>query len=268
MNYYREPQRPANDPLLSGVEAVAAGYRTVEHVFDAFAESLRRRPTTRYERGAPPPQRYRGAATRPVARQSAPAGPQMAPGSGPKLAPGGGYGTGQSSAPVVPSSGLAHLVVELFDLFGEIVDGLVGGIGEEIFGEEVHRLEPPPVAPGETTKLRFRFTNTGSAALEGLGFSPTPLLDGAEKIDPGAIKFPNVQVGTRVEPNSHISVDMQVAVPANQPLGTYRGVVVATSTPAPGLPSAEPSLDAWALVEVRVGVPDVGTTGSIDDEPE
>jgi hypothetical protein len=259
MTDYGEPRRPAMDPLLSGVEeAMEAGYRTVEYVFDAFAESLRRRPVSGYEGRATGPRRHAPTAGRRSARAAASRVGTTRTGS--PIEPGGsaerrGYRRGPSQEPAPLSGGLADLVVEFLDLFGEIVQDVVGGVGGEIYRDEVPRLELRAVPGEKSTKLKFRFTNTGSSALTGLGFETTALLNAAERIEPDAISFGGLPPGTRVAPGGSVLVELEVALPDDQQPGIYRGVIVATSTPRTGRPVGEAALDAWALVEVDIEAP-------------
>lgn len=272
MTDYGEPRRPAMDPLLSGVEeAMAAGYRTVEYVFDAFAESLRRRPVTGYAGRAAESRRHAPAAGRRTARAAAPRATTTRTGSPiePRgSAEGRGYRRGPSQEPAPLSGGLADLVVEFFDLFGEIVQDVVGGVGGEIYHDEIPRLELRAVRGEKSTKLKFRFTNTGSSALTGLGFETTPLLSAAERIEPDAISFGDLPPGTRVAPGGSVLVKLKVALSDGQQPGIYRGVIVATSTPRTGRPVGEAALDAWALVEIDIKATDSSESISFVAETE
>jgi hypothetical protein len=267
MAYYREPRRPATDPVQAGAEAVAAGYRTVESVFDAFAQSLRRRPGAGYARGAPPPgPGFRAAGPRAGFR----AGPRAGGGAGLRADPRAGFaaesvagsarrgllsGRGRDPIGTTAPGGFADLTAELFDLLGEILQDVAGGIGGfDWFGLESHTIELVGAA-GKPTDAKFWFTNSGTTALGPVTFEATSLIGAAgTEIGADAVSFtPQPDPNAQIQPGITVECKVTVAIPGGTtPPGFYRGVVVARTAPPTGGAPAEAGPDAWALLELEV----------------
>jgi hypothetical protein len=154
---------------------------------------------------------------------------------------------------------LTDLTAELFDRLGETLRELAGVIAER--GPSRGEGALPALAlsgvAGETASVPFRFTNTGEAALDEVGFVATALLGAAAAIDASAVHvgWPD---GTSLRPRGSIELTLQVEIPDDAPPGSYRGVIAAGMPPrtdrgrARGLAEAGPE-DAWALVLVEVG---------------
>jgi hypothetical protein len=242
MSDYRNQRRSAIDPARAGAEAVAAGYRTVESVFDVFADSLRRRPGPGYAREAPPPSPGRRT------RADAPGG---GTGSRRPEAPRMGYGRDRASA----SRGLADLAVELIDLVGETLEGVTG---LDLFEPDFPLLELSGL-PGQTVEVKFWFTNTGPSALGGVSFKPSELVGAAAEIKTGAIDVkPDGKADARIRPGGSVLATAKVTIPppGEAPFGIYRGVIAARCVAPAGQSLDEGAPDAWALLELEVAAPD------------
>lgn len=220
---------------------MAAGYRTVEYVIEAFAESLRRRP----EAGP------RGEAAGPRARREGPATRRG----------------GDTVSGTVPGD-LADLTAELFDRFGETLHAVADAIGERRMFERGPSCPKIELAgpPGATVDIEFRFTNTGASALVDVGFEVSDLIGATDRIEAGrvGIAADGDERIRRVRPGGSAVAGVAVKIPEEAAPGVYRGVITARPA-APGRGRAtERGPDTWALLELEVTPPVRGR--SRDDE--
>jgi hypothetical protein len=233
---HRGPRRSRVDPLVAGVgEGVAAGYRAVEIVATAMAESARRRPSTPFADEPRSRRARRGSGARSGRR-----GRTAAVGSG-----------GDRESLI---GDLADLTADLFEALGEAAQEFAGRFDEE---PECPRIELDGVAgdpDGATSEFEIR--NTGESALRGVRFVATDLV-GARAVLPAetvetrhrdAEEIPRIPVG------GCATVTVTIRIPEDAPAGTYRGVLLARAEGRRG--TDELALeDAWTLLELYVRRP-------------
>jgi hypothetical protein len=269
MSDQREPRRPVTDPIAAGVDAVAAGYRTVEYVIEAFTESLRRRPETGPVGDASAFRRAEeaagtGAETR--ARREARARRSGRAAGGRAARGGRAVGGGRDGVSGTVPGDLADLTAELFDRFGEVMHSLADAIGERAAFERGPQCPTIELQghPGETVDVKFQFTNTGPSALSDVAFEATDLMGPTDRIKVD-------RAGTderipRVRPGGSAVACVKVKIPETAAPGLYRGVVTARPEAPAGRRANEERPDAWALLELEV-TPPQRARPRVDDDP-
>jgi hypothetical protein len=226
----------ATDPIVAGIgEAVAHGYRAVDHVYAGLAQSARLMGAS-------------GTARAVAARRA------TAPADDAGLQPGGG---GPPSRPSTASptlvGELAGITADVLDRLGEAARDIAGRIGEA----PVAAPEPAVgrlalrAHPGRTALTEFRFTNTGSTTLQGIECDGTPLLGVTGRIDEIAFDYDYPEGGPRLRPRASTAVGVRVPVPPDASPGVYRGLVIARAA-APGGSADTQPVGAWALLELEV----------------
>jgi hypothetical protein len=225
----------ATDPIVAGIgEAVAHGYRAVDHVYAGLAQSARLM-------GASGTARAAAARRAPTDDTGAPPG-----GGGPPSRP-------STAAPPTLVGELAGITADVLDRLGEAARDIAGRIGEAPVAApepEVGRLALR-AHPGRTALTEFRFTNTGSTTLQGIECDGTPLLGVAGRIDEIAFDYDYPEGGPRLRPRASTSVGVRVPVPEDASPGVYRGLVIARAA-APGGSADTQPVGAWALLELEV----------------
>jgi hypothetical protein len=213
-------------------EGVAAGYRAVEIVTAAMAESIRRRPVDPIA-DEPFGRRARG-------RSSGRSGPRR-------------------RAAARRAGDRGSLIADLADLTADLLDAL-GEAAEEVAGHFDEQSECPQVeldgVAGDEVESEFEIRNTGESALRGVRFVATDLV-GARAVLPAEVmvlrrgdaeEIPRIPVG------GSATVTVTIGIPEDCPAGRYRGVISARAEARHGID--EPGLeDAWTLIELHVRRP-------------
>jgi hypothetical protein len=238
-------QQRATDPIVTGIgEAVAHGYRAVDHVYAGLAQSARLMGASRTTRAA-------AARRAPAAAALDDAGLQAGAGAPPQR---------PSSASPTLVGELAGITADVLDRLGEAARDIAGRIGEAPVadpGPAVGRLALS-AHPGRTALTEFRFTNTGSTTLQGIECDGTPLIGVAGRIDEIAFDYDFPPDGLRLRPRVSTSVGVRVPIGEDVAPGVYRGVVMARAAAPGGSGAAEAQpVGAWALLELEVLTRDV-----------
>lgn len=236
----RAQPRRTTRPLTSGVqEAVDATLDLAERVTESAAYALRRRPAAPGEGPARGPRR---------------AGRAPAGAAEPAAAMPAGRAGGRGSAADLIGE-VAGIFAELLDRAGEAAQEVAASIGEQEWAgadyEACPQLEVRGVAAGDAA-WEFRFTNTGSSALDEVGFVATELIGSAGSIDAGQIRFEPEQI-SRLGPAKSEAVKVIVRIPEGQTEGTYRGLIQARAASKRDRAAAEAGPEgAWALLRLEV----------------
>ncbi len=236
----QQPRGPM-DPLVGVAnDGVRLGYQAVELVVEGLRESLRLQSgRTGGQAGAPaasgPTVPLRSAAQPP----SGSGGPSQAGGSGGSSQAGGSTSTGLVGD-------VAAIVAELLTRAGSVANQVAQTLSEQ--GSKaaggaaaVPELQIPGVA-GETTMLEFSIWNTGATALRNITLSATDLVGSGARTPQDAISFKPAVIA-QVGPGKAATAEVAIAIPAELPAGTYRGLI-----------QADPG-DTCAVIELTVSAP-------------
>jgi hypothetical protein len=235
----RETPRRVIDPFEAAREGAHVSLDVVERVAEELKQIVR--PETS---PAPPRERRPRAGTR---RTRGGVAAQASVASEPK-----------PSASSPGAEGLADILAEFLDRAGEVAQGLAGYLEREhgqAEAEACPRLELEGVA-GAPAPGKFRFTNTGAAALRGVDLVATDLIAPSGRIGAERIHFDTEGV-ERLRPGGSITLEVIVDVPDEALAGVYRGLVQAQSPPYASRSAGEGGpAGAWALLVLTVEATD------------
>jgi hypothetical protein len=216
-------------------EGVAAGYRAVEIVTAAMAESVRRRP--------PDPVADESFARRPRGRSRR------------RSVRGGGMAAAGRAGDRGSLIGeLADLTADLFDALGEAAEEIAGHFDEQ---PECPGIELDGVAGDEHGAAgEFEIRNTGESALRRVRFVATDLIGagGALPAEAVELRCGDAEEIPRIPIGGSATVTVTIRIAEEAPPGTYRGVICAQAEPRRGMDELGLE-DAWTLLELYVRRP-------------